>query len=614
MERLFHNFTGYLCKIGLITPSTSNELYKIYNNIIHSAEQNSNINNIDFKEAVCATLIYFFSSLKEDIKKEMSLNLVLNYFSFIEAQKKSKLKTCILLFTEKTKNKALLKKYLKWNYMSQNNSSSIVKTRHIPSYSHNNFMTSSNTLPSSNTLIDDNNNSMNRPIHLETSWDRKEREDFEKCTFKPKTNNYGNLISNSKRMSSLHTFNNDNSSGSVYERLYKDGEKYAIKKQMKALELDHILSEKYNFQPELIHTPQKFRKKSLNKFDERQENFINNKSKHKDQIITQVNDEFNNKCSFSPQINKTKKYNKNQRSTSPAHIRLYEDDKRRRNKNIRIKNEINQKIDEQCNSFITKKTPVPAYGFTTTNTNSNSKNNSVNYDSKKIEKLYKAYKSKTGRIEQIKKEMESESGITFQPYLYKDNKYYSKITSNLYERGDKMLETKKNFVNLFNQAQTQNWKEQQIGYKEYSQQEKEQITQRIINRLYGGNYKLPSNHNEIKNTAQKNFEKENLERNIDSDVILSNDNVNTEENLQEDYYNNEGNNVIEDDNDEKYNDKIISIDEYTFGKNKKKKLAIENNMEGSSNGNRNAMSENFLNSNPSIENGSLDDIYKKIHP
>ena len=63
MERLFQNFTGYLCKIGLITSSTTNELYKIYNNIIQSAKQNSNINNIDFKEAVCATLIYFFSSL-----------------------------------------------------------------------------------------------------------------------------------------------------------------------------------------------------------------------------------------------------------------------------------------------------------------------------------------------------------------------------------------------------------------------------------------------------------------------------------------------------------------------------------------------------------------------
>ena len=610
MERLFQNFTGYLCKIGLITSSTTNELYKIYNNIIQSAKQNSNINNIDFKEAVCATLIYFFSSLNEDIKKEMSLNLVLNYFSFIESQKQSKLKSCILLLA--AKNKTLLKKFLKWNYKGKNNSSPIQKTKHIQSYSHNNFLTSSNTLPSSNTLIDEINNSMNRPLHLETSWDRKEREDFEKCTFKPKTNNYGNLISNSKRMSSLHTFNN--SSGSVYERLYKDGEKYAMKKQMKALELDHILSEKYNFQPELIQTPKKFRKKSLNKFDERQENFINNKSKHKEQIITQVNDEYNNKCSFNPKINTTKKYNKNQRSTSPAHIRLYEDDKRRRNKNISIKNEINQKIDEQCNSFISKKTPVPAYGFTTTNTNSNSKNNSVNYDSKKIEKLYNQYKSKSGRIEQIKKAMESEGGITFQPYLYKDNKYYNKITSNVYERGDKMLETRKNFVNLFNQAQTQNWKEQQIGYKEYSQQEKEQITQRIINRLYGRNYERGNNHAEIKNTIPNSMENENFERNIDSDAIVSSENINTEENIKEDYYNNDKNNIIEDDNDEKYNDKIISIDEYTFGKNKKKKLAIETNMEGSSNGNRNAMSENYLNSNPSIGNGSLDDIYKKIHP
>lgn len=610
MERLFQNFTGYLCKIGLITSSTTNELYKIYNNIIQSAKQNSNINNIDFKEAVCATLIYFFSSLNEDIKKEMSLNLVLNYFSFIESQKQSKLKSCILLLA--AKNKTLLKKFLKWNYKGKNNSSPIQKTKHIQSYSHNNFLTSSNTLPSSNTLIDEINNSMNRPLHLETSWDRKEREDFEKCTFKPKTNNYGNLISNSKRMSSLHTFNN--SSGSVYERLYKDGEKYAMKKQMKALELDHILSEKYNFQPELIQTPKKFRKKSLNKFDERQENFINNKSKHKEQIITQVNDEYNNKCSFNPKINTTKKYNKNQRSTSPAHIRLYEDDKRRRNKNISIKNEINQKIDEQCNSFISKKTPIPAYGFTTTNTNSNSKNNSVNYDSKKIEKLYNQYKSKSGRIEQIKKAMESEGGITFQPYLYKDNKYYNKITSNVYERGDKMLETRKNFVNLFNQAQAQNWKEQQIGYKEYSQQEKEQITQRIINRLYGRNYERGNNHAEIKNTIPNSMENENFERNIDSDAIVSSENINTEENIKEDYYNNDKNNIIEDDNDEKYNDKIISIDEYTFGKNKKKKLAIETNMEGSSNGNRNAMSENYLNSNPSIGNGSLDDIYKKIHP
>ena len=75
-------------------------------------------------------------------------------------------------------------------------------------------------------------------------------------------------------------------------------------------------------------------------------------------------------------INKIKKYN--QRSISPAHIRLYEDDKNRRNKNMRIKTEYNQKIDEQCYSFVSKRSTNP-------NVNSTVSNNSMNYDSKKIE-------------------------------------------------------------------------------------------------------------------------------------------------------------------------------------------------------------------------------------
>ena len=113
---------------------------------------------------------------------------------------------------------------------------------------------------------------------------------------------------------------------------------------------------------------------------------------------------------------------------------------------MRIKTEYNQKIDEQCYSFVSKRSTNP-------NVNSTVSNNSMNYDSKKIEELYNQYKAKSGRIEKIKKNMEKEGGITFQPYVYKDNKYYGKINTNVYERGEKLLENKAQFVNLFNQAQ-----------------------------------------------------------------------------------------------------------------------------------------------------------------
>ena len=594
MEHQVQNFIDYLQKLGIANSASKKEIVKVYTNILESAKQNANISNIDFKEAMCATLIYYFSSLNDDSKKTISLNLIINYYSYLKTQRLSKLKSSLLLLSLKNKQ-PLTKYFLKWKYSKKGYSIyNPIQKKRLHNQSFSNYMfNSSNTLQNATTQ-DENNNSMNRPYHLETSWDRKERQEFEECTFKPVTNY-------SKGHASLHSYNTINTS--VYDRLYKDGEKYAAKKQMKAIELDHLISEKYNFTPELIATPKKFRRKSQTKFDERQQSFILNKSKHQEQIQTQVDDDYNTKCSFSPTINKIKKYN--QRSISPAHIRLYEDDKNRRNKNMRIKTEYNQKIDEQCYSFVSKRSTNP-------NVNSTVSNNSMNYDSKKIEELYNQYKAKSGRIEKIKKNMEKEGGITFQPYVYKDNKYYGKINTNVYERGEKLLENKAQFVNLFNQAQNQNWKERQIGYKEYSQQEKEQITKRIIDRLYGQG--LEDKHHVIRNPKSSSGSVElHSEQVASSQEIINSDDIRRDD---EDYQN-EGEVLnsnteqnYEENEDDKYNDKIISIDEYTFGKNKKKKLEIETGLSE----NKKYINENYVHTNQSQGNGSYEDLYTKIQP
>ena len=109
----------------------------------------------------------------------------------------------------------------------------------------------------------------------------------------------------------------------------------------------------------------------------------------------------------------------------------------------------------------------------------------------------------------IKEKIEFEEGLTFQPYINKNNIYYNKIKNDFFERNNKLIDSKNKFIEeqikeeeKFNQGKIE------FKNKKYSPLEKEEITKRIIERLYGDKNKSfiinNNNYEEQKNFIQKN--------------------------------------------------------------------------------------------------------------
>ena len=147
-------------------------------------------------------------------------------------------------------------------------------------------------------------------------------------------------------------------------------------------------------------------------------------------------------------------------------------------------------------------------------------------DYEKIEELYNQYKNKPALLQKIKEKVENEEGITFQPYINKNNYYSDKVKSDFYERNMQMIASKQKFINDYNQREEENFKKNQLySDKRYTQNEKEEITKRIIDRLYG------------ENNNYSNFRKKDDKSNLKED--------------------------------DKYSDKIMSLDDYNK-KNEKK--------------------------------------------
>ena len=166
-DNVVKNFFEYLENIGLIDNMNKRNLFNIYCNFF----QNSNDKN--FSTVMFETLLYFFNNFDEEQKKFSSLNLIIKYFS---NQKENKIpeNNYIKKEIKSQSMKQLIQSNnnnnIKPNKNNQNNSSSNLKNRN--SSKRNN---KSNNLTNSNLL-------------LETSWDKKEREEFEKCTFEPEIN------------------------------------------------------------------------------------------------------------------------------------------------------------------------------------------------------------------------------------------------------------------------------------------------------------------------------------------------------------------------------------------------------------------------------------------
>ena len=294
------------------------------------------------------------------------------------------------------------------------------------------------------------------------------------CTFKPSINTTNNSFRNTNINSDFQT---------TFDKLYKDGEKYRIKKNLRAMEYESIINKDLTFRPNICQTPKIISNFKFDKFEIRQKNFIDNKNNKENKLTKNIERNAERKCSFSPKVNKiidftstsfnnnkTNEENKNVNSnnnnncdsyysistvkTIPAHVRLYNDSKRRNSSYIQKEIEYKNLIEELANR-------------------TSKRFSKVNYN-----KLNNLHENKEKKIifEKTKKKVEMEEGITFKPELHLNNKYADRIFSDFYDRN---TNTKKNKIFEGYDKYEKIQKE-----KKYSENEKKQIIQNIVKRLY----------------------------------------------------------------------------------------------------------------------------------
>ena len=143
-------------------------------------------------------------------------------------------------------------------------------------------------------------------------------------------------------------------------------------------------------------------------------------------------------------------------------------------------------------------------------------NNNNILDKKKIEELYNDYKMKKTRLKMKQEEIEKEQGITFHPELISDKNYFNKINPDFYMREKIFLEKQQKNIEIYKQ-----YLEKEKNQKNYSEEEKKDIYNNIVERLYkNGIEKLKEKQdkNNYKNTLDDNIS----EKEIKNDLFFKN--------------------------------------------------------------------------------------------
>ena len=341
--------------------------------------------------------------------------------------------------------------------------------------------------------------------NLHTSLEEKELKELKECTFKPKINTISkrtkrNLSQNNINSSLVLSNNIDNDNIKMkreeeiqlrFEKLYKDNEKYKLSKEMKLKEREKMISLNAPFIP---NVKQKIKKSSslyiqrqksegnFESFEERQKEYLNKKNKHSAEIKNRVDSEYEELCPFNPKITNDKgEYyiitKKEKIKTKPVHIRLYEDVKDRKNSQL-------QKEYERINQIMDL---------------SNILNPQKNFNYDTIDRLYKN-REKQDIIIKTKKKVEEDEGVTFKPYI-SDDSYLKGVNGTFYERSQKLLNDRESFYEEENKKYRD---ELRIKAKKkiYTKEERKQIINNIINRLY--NDSIHINRKSINKEKEKN--------------------------------------------------------------------------------------------------------------
>ena len=517
-----NNFCDFLINIGLIDLKTSKNLKQINHEIINAKSEHN------FSDCFFISLMHFFNNLTINQKKYMCFNLPLRFLLNIEKEKKQKMGLIIL--KKELKEKLYKLKYLcawirniknqKKVISKQQSGGSLInfkisfdefintkkKTENKSNYKNNNIninlssSTNNNTINNlkmkknnsskfNNYYINKANDIINSKELLTTS-DKLELLQLNECTFKPSINTTNNSFRNTKINIDIQ---------STFDKLYKDSEKYRIKKNLKAMEYEHIINKDLTFKPNLCQTPKSISNLKFEKFEIRQQNFINNKKNNTNKLKKNIERNAERKCSFSPKINKiidftgislndnniTSEENKNINTnnncdsyysistvkTIPVHVRLYDDSKRRNSSYIQKEKEYKNLIDEMASR-------------------TSKRFSKINYD--KLNNLYEN-KEKKLILEKTKRKVEEEEGITFKPDINLNNKYTKRIFNNFYERNKN---NKKNIIfKNYEKFDGDTKKEQK-----FTEDEKKEIVKNIVKRLYNE----PMEQNILKNKSQCN--------------------------------------------------------------------------------------------------------------
>ena len=468
-------FLDFLVNIGLIDLKTSITLKEINHEILNS----KNIRN--FSDYFFISLMHYFNNLTLSQKKFICFNLPLRFILNKEKEKNRKMRLIIL--KKQLKEKSLKLKYLltwirqnknkrktltkqksggsllskkisfddfinrkknegyKLNYKNDNinidiNNSNIIQKKNLKIRKNNSFNKSN-----SNNYYTNKTNDIINSKDIITTTDKLELLQLSECTFKPSINTTNNSFRNTNINSDFQT---------TFDKLYKDSEKYRIKKNLRAMEYESIINKDLTFRPNICQTPKIISNFKFDKFEIRQKNFIDNKINKENKLKKNIERNAERKCSFSPKVNKiidftstsfnnnkTNEENKNVNSnnnnncdsyysistvkTIPAHVRLYNDSKRRNSSYIQKEIEYKNLIEELANR-------------------TSKRFCKVNYN-----KLNNLHENKEKKIifEKTKKKVEMEEGITFKPELHLNNKYADRIFSDFYDRN---TNTKKNKI------------------------------------------------------------------------------------------------------------------------------------------------------------------------
>ena len=408
---------------------------------------------------------------------------------------------------------------------SGNNSVYIDKTKTNTNNSHTNLSSKKTKKTKSKVNIDyiinlSKSKTEHNIIPERTSAYIKEQEELTNfCTFKPKIN----------KSSSFSRYWNSSNKRPI-DRLYLDSKNRIARKEMEFLKKTNLESKQNTFQPRFISSSVKRVKSD---FDKRLKEFEINKKNKIQKLSQDIEEEQKQQFTFTPKINKitynnSDNYNKRNINSLNNNNNNYTISNISKNSTINqsmiSKNNTSKKIpaykrlyNENKNKLIRQeKREKEELEKIKKNSSKISEGNNNILDKKKIEELYNDYKMKKTRLKIKQEEIEKEQGITFHPELISDKNYFNKINPDFYMREKIFLEKQQKNLEIYKQ-----YLEKETSKKNYSYEEKKDIYNNIVTRLYKNGmekYRERNGNNNFKNTFDDNVG----EKEIKNDMFFKN--------------------------------------------------------------------------------------------